>query len=236
MKSAFSLQNEDLCRISTDDGSFTLMRQNSGLLYRSKQGAEQESRSVFVEGTHLKSIRDTWRVFELGLGQGCNFLHTYQEAKKYGVKLSYVAVDHLPVPEKFAAHPLVAHVLEQGRSLQKEVCAHDDICSLTLHPQPFMETDIKGLFDAVFHDPFGPAANPDCWTYPCFAKEYALLSESGIWSSYGDSGHMRRALAQAGFFVARGPGVGKKRETTRASQSERAIQQYPIKYRPKPKS
>ena len=235
MKKRTLIQSEQLCRVPTDDGSFTLQRQDSGLLYRSKQGAIQESLSVFVHGTHLPSISNTWRVFELGLGQGRNFFQTYQEAQKHKVYLEYVAVDHLPIPPEFGLHPLVCDVLQKSREQANVVESKDRYASLTLYPFPFLDCAITKTFDAIFHDPFGPAANPDCWIHSCFEKEYSLLKKEGIWSSYGASGQMRRELAQAGFFVARGPGIGRKRETTRASPSEKSLDDYRIKYRPKPK-
>ena len=229
-----SLHAHQLQHIKTDDGSYTLQRTESGLLYRSQQGAAQESLAVFVYGSHLPARAQNWNVFELGLGQGCNFLYTYQEAEKYGVKLHYTAVDHLPIPSSFAQHPLVCEALAEVRSHPEkstvQVC--DDIATLTLHACNFMTLDLDLSVDAIFHDPFGPAANPACWTRSCFQKEAMLLSHNGIWSSYGAAGHMRRELARAGLFVARGPSVGKKRETTRASHNEHMLKDYPIKYRP----
>ena len=229
-----ALQAHQLTHIKTDDGSYTLQRNDSGLLYRSQQGAAQESLSVFVHGSHLSSVSDLWTVFELGLGQGCNFLHTYQEAQKCGVKVHYVAVDHLPIPAHFALHPLVARGLEliHTHSELSKIEVSDGTATLVIHPHSFMEVELSLQADAIFHDPFGPSANPLCWNRACFQKEAKLLKSNGIWSSYGAAGHMRRELARSGFFVARGPAVGRKRETTRAALHEEPLSQYPIKYTP----
>ena len=86
--------------------------------------------------------------------------------------------------------------------------------------------------DAIFHDPFAPNINPRSWTERCFTWEAENLKPAGILTTYSAAGHVRRALARAGFFVAIGPGVGKKRETTRASRQQERLQPLRIKYTP----
>jgi len=227
------LTQEDLEVFVTEDGSSTLRRKDSGLLYRSAQGASKESISVFVEGTHLPTRKAQWKVFELGFGGGCNFANTLSQALHNGVKLHYEAVDHLPIHPSYAQHHIVHKILQHVRSSRESVTLPLPNGTLTLHPHPFAELICTEKFHAIFHDPFGPHANPTCWTEECFEKEFSLLHDDGVWSSYGAAGHIRRALANVGFFVAIGNGIGRKRETTRAAKDRSLLNQYKIKYQPK---
>ena len=209
-----TINENDLEIQTTNDGSTTISRKETGLLYRSAHGALQESKEVFVKGANLFKRKHQWNIFELGFGTGMNFSTTCHYAKKYGVRLHYEAVDHLPVPDSFATCEWGQKALALVRESKESASIKIPMGTLTLHPFPFQEVHLGKVFDAVYHDPFGPSANPDCWKTDCFVKEAMLLSATGIWTSYGASGAMRRALAQAGLFVAVGPSVGRKRETT----------------------
>ena len=232
MKKSSIISESDLEERTTEDGSKTLIRKKSGLSYRSTHGALKESTEVFVQGAKLETIAEEWSVFELGFGTGMNFTTTLSLAKRQGVRLRYEAVDHLPVPPSFSACEWTKMALKLVRNKKESITIKIPLGTLTLHPHSFLETSINKEFDAIFHDPFGPGANPECWTMECFKKEYQLLKQNGIWTSYGASGAMRRALAEVGLYVAVGPGIGRKRETTRASKSVDSLFPYKIKYKP----
>ena len=232
MKNNTTIQENDLEKQVTQDGSVTIIRKESGLLYRSAHGAQQESTEVFVQGAKLTDIKKRWNVFELGFGTGMNFSTTRRFAQEHNVLLHYEAVDHLPVPPSFGTCIWTQRALELVREKQESITIEIPEGSLTLHPYSFQEVQFNQVFDAIFHDPFGPGANPECWTTDCFIKEASIISKQGIWTSYGASGAMRRALAQSGFYVAVGPGIGKKRETTQASKCPDVLFPRKIKYTP----
>ena len=227
-----ALEEKDLEERITKDGSRTIVRKASGLMYRSSQGALEESSLVFVEGSGLLQKKQQWNVFEFGFGTGMNFNTTYRYAVQEKIELHYEAVDHMPVPSKFASCSWSAKILERVRSTNTPFTMKTPIGTMTLHPCSFEKASINICADAIFHDPFGPSDNPEGWSELCFKKEASILSDTGIWTSYGASGAMRRALAKTGFFVAVGPPIGKKRETTRASKSSSSVQHLKIKYRP----
>ncbi len=83
----------------------------------------------------------------------------------------------------------------------------------------------EGLFDAYYHDPFGPSQSPQCWTPACFEWAYSLLKDDGILTTYGASGQARRAMQAAHFVVAKGPGSGRKREMTIAGKHAPRLEQ-----------
>jgi queuine tRNA-ribosyltransferase len=71
--------------------------------------------------------------------------------------------------------------------------------------------------DFIFYDPFSYKTNSELWSGECFSKIFAKLSEATELYTYSSSTSVRAALLQAGFFVARGLGVGPKEETTIAA-------------------
>ena len=68
-----------------------------------------------------------------------------------------------------------------------------------------------GAADAWFLDGFSPAKNPELWS-PDLMREVARhTAPGGSFATYTAAGHVRRALAEAGFSVNRAPGFGRKR-------------------------
>ncbi|MEO1470458.1 MAG: tRNA (5-methylaminomethyl-2-thiouridine)(34)-methyltransferase MnmD [Pseudomonadota bacterium] len=69
--------------------------------------------------------------------------------------------------------------------------------------------------DAWYLDGFSPAKNPAMWTPELMAAVAARTRPGGTFATYTAAGHVRRALAAAGFAVERVPGFGAKRHMTR---------------------
>lgn len=71
-----------------------------------------------------------------------------------------------------------------------------------------------GAADAWFLDGFAPARNPELWTADLMAEVARHTAPGGTVATYTAAGHVRRALADAGFEVTRLPGYGRKRHMT----------------------
>jgi tRNA U34 5-methylaminomethyl-2-thiouridine-forming methyltransferase MnmC len=71
-----------------------------------------------------------------------------------------------------------------------------------------------GQADAWFLDGFSPAKNPELWTPGLLAEVARHTTPGGTLATYSAAGAVRRALAEAGFAVARGPGFARKRHMT----------------------
>lgn len=70
---------------------------------------------------------------------------------------------------------------------------------------------LEGPFDAVFHDPFSPQKMPELWTVDLFAQYYGLLkARQGKLLTYGAAAAVRGGLLDAGFSIAKTPGLGTK--------------------------
>ena len=68
--------------------------------------------------------------------------------------------------------------------------------------------------DAWFLDGFSPAKNPELWEPALIAAVGRHTATGGTAATYSAAGHVRRALAEAGFTVTRIPGYGRKRHMT----------------------
>lgn len=99
-----------------------------------------------------------------------------------------------------------------------------DGVSLTLHRTRWQDLEPEpGGFDAVFHDPFGPAVAPDCWSSDTFAWGARALSPRGVLATYGASSASRQAMRDARLVVGILPGAPGKREMTVAAHHPEAI-------------
>ena len=72
----------------------------------------------------------------------------------------------------------------------------------------------QGQADAWFLDGFSPAKNPELWSDALMAEVARHTAPGGTFATYTAAGHVRRALAEAGFDVIRQPGFGRKRHMT----------------------
>mgnify|MGYP006171741335 CR=1 FL=1 len=69
----------------------------------------------------------------------------------------------------------------------------------------------EGMADAWFLDGFSPAKNPELWSPDLMAEVARHTAPGGSFATYTAAGHVRRALADAGFAVERRTGHGRKR-------------------------
>ena len=232
------LHPEHLEIVATADGSTTLRQKETGITYRSTEGARGECLHVFYEGANLEVATTGWSILELGLGSGMNFLTTADQAMRMNTSLHYVAVDKAPIPselvtDKGPVATLLRDTIQRARETRQPTHRTWRNIRLTLHPFAWQHVSTNGFqANAIFHDPFGPDVNPDCWTLDCFTWSRKFLHPRGRLVTYSAAGHVRRSLGKAGYFVAIAPGYGKKREMTVASPTEDILSGYRIKVRP----
>jgi tRNA 5-methylaminomethyl-2-thiouridine biosynthesis bifunctional protein len=228
-----------LVPIQTGDGSYTFYNTTQNIYFRSLLGARSEAEYVFLEGTQIIHRRPNWQILELGFGPGMNFLTTARAFLKHapGGTLSYHVVEQAPLSAEILTHlkyeqwiqerdllSLMAHILQPTTPAVRQVST--GAITLTLYPcsweQVVLEPTLK--FDAIYHDPFGPAENPDSWTPQCFAWEAQYLAEHGRLATYGAATAVRKAMVRAGLHIASRKGSGNKREMTLAAKEPAALQ------------
>lgn len=221
--------------IQTGDGSHTLFDTARNIHYRCLHGARRESDYVFVSASRIAQRPAPWRILELGLGTGLNFVATAEAALKAGVALEYWAVEAAPLDPELARQfghlgtpgpgELVLQALKQVQS-QPQALAKNGPLRLQVLRGDWKEVTLPENLrvDAIYHDPFGPKENPEAWTRDCFAWSAPHLDpEHGRLVTYAAATPARRAMVAAGLRIASLPGSGSKREMTVAARCREAL-------------
>lgn len=229
--------SSSLSVIETSDGSRTLQSSQSNITFRSKYGALTESNHVFVQSSQLPFKHGPWRVLELGLGSGLNFLQTVRAFldAKHTQQLIYHVVELSPLPAPlinrlWSNQPYIpvlglTHLIKTLQSLNTckqspllYSCKENKSIELHLYPTHWKNVKIPSLqADAYYHDPFAPTINPNCWSPECFQWSAAHLDNQGLLVTYSAATKARQAIANAGLYVATQPGACGKREMTLAA-------------------
>jgi len=202
-----------------------------GDIFRSRAGAFEESRQVFVEGVRVAEAAQEQSVFtvlEIGFGLGVNFLatlETWLQAAPARTRLHYVSIEK---------HPLAAGDLERAHDAlrldspwARHLRAHWPPATPDLHQVQFAGArvvlwlalgdaadwlpQLRLAADAVYLDGFAPARNPGCWA-PALLKGVARHCRRGArLATYSAARPVRDALSAVGFEVELVPGFRHKR-------------------------
>ncbi len=181
-----------------------------------------ETRHVFLAGNDLPArFRDGFSIAELGFGTGLNLLATALAAGD--ARISYTSFEAYPMAASDMARALAAFADVQDvagdllrhwalgarrfslGALSVEVIIGDAGDTLPLW---------QGRADAWYLDGFSPAKNPELWSDTLMNDVARHTAPGGSFATYSAAGHVRRALAAAGFAVVRQPGHGRKRHMT----------------------
>lgn len=189
--------------------------------YFSLDGGLDETRHVFLAGNGLPArFAPGFRIAETGFGTGLNLLAAWQAWRTTGQPgpLTYTAFEAYPMtPADMArAHAAFPAIAPLSAALLAgfdgaRFAAPDLI--LTVIPGDARATlpAWHGVADAWFLDGFAPARNPELWEDDLIAAVAGHTAPGGTFATYTAAGHVRRALAAAGFTVERRAGYGRKR-------------------------
>ncbi|MEF9603481.1 tRNA (5-methylaminomethyl-2-thiouridine)(34)-methyltransferase MnmD [Paracoccus sp. PXZ] len=188
--------------------------------YFSLNGGLDETRHVFLAGNDLPArLRPGFHVAELGFGTGLNLLALAQVAT---VPVRFTSFEAFPmsVEELARAHAAFPELEPLARQLRDEWPQRR--LTLGTVAAEIIEADARkalpdwdGRADAWFLDGFSPAKNPELWGEALMAEVAAHTAPGGTFATYTAAGHVRRALAAAGFTVGRAPGFAGKRHMSR---------------------
>ncbi|WP_281824186.1 tRNA (5-methylaminomethyl-2-thiouridine)(34)-methyltransferase MnmD [Jannaschia rubra] len=192
--------------------------------YYSLAGGAAETRHVFLAGNGIPGrLRSGFHIAELGFGTGLNALVTAQSWKGDG-RLRFTSFEAFPMTRDDMAKALAAFPELDGGALLDQWPGSRIVL-------PGMDVELvigdaretlpvwEGHADAWFLDGFSPARNPELWTPDLMAEVARHTASGGTFATYAAAGHVRRALASAGFTVERVPGFGRKRHMTRGCLS-----------------
>ncbi len=191
--------------------------------YFSLGGGLDETRHVFLTGNRLpERFRDGFHIAELGFGTGLNLLATVLAHTGPG-HLRYTSFEAYPLPANDIARALQAfpdlariapEFLRQWQSGATTFHFPNLTATVVLGDARETLPDWSGTADAWFLDGFSPARNPQLWSPALMAEVARHTAPQGTFATYTAAGHVRRALADAGFQVTRHPGFGRKRHMT----------------------
>lgn len=188
--------------------------------YFSRSGGLEETRHVFLAGNDLPArLRPGFQVAELGFGTGLNLLALAQIATQpirftsfeaYPMRVDELARAHAAFPELAE----LAQELRAGWPLRRFAVGHVTAEIIQADARDGLR-DWPGRADAWFLDGFSPARNPELWGADLMAEVGLHTAPGGTFATYTAAGHVRRALAAAGFSVSRAPGFAGKRHMSR---------------------
>ena len=194
--------------------------------YFSLEDGLAETAHVFLAGNGLPArFADGFQIAELGFGTGLNFLVTLQAWRRAGVpgRLRFTSFEAWPMRlddmrralRPFGALPVA--VLAGGADdavVPARVEGPDFVLEVVVGDARATVPAWEGRADAWYLDGFSPAKNPELWEPALLAAVAAHTVRGGTAASYTAAGHVRRALAEAGFGVTRVPGFARKRHMT----------------------
>ena len=192
--------------------------------YYSLENGLAEARHVFLRGNGLpERFRPGFHVAELGFGTGLNLLAALRAARGVGaLPLHYTAFEAYPMGADDIARALASFpaLAEDARWLVRAWAEGTRIETVELRAEIILG-DARdtlpvwaGHADAWFLDGFAPAKNPELWEPELLAEVARHTAPGGTAATYTAAGHVRRALAEAGYVVERLPGYGRKRHMT----------------------
>jgi tRNA U34 5-methylaminomethyl-2-thiouridine-forming methyltransferase MnmC len=223
------LETCELKLVRTGDGTFTLYSENFGEAMHSDSGAYEEALLKHVRPSSVfDNNKSSVKVLDVGFGMGYNTLALVHEAYRQNreIKIEAVCLEY----DNSYSDILFQIKFEDERDeiyskiLQAFSCGHykSEMLDIRLIFGDARKNikKITGEFDAIFHDPFSPAKNPELWAVEFFKEEFRLLSSNGLITTYSSSSKIRRGMLEAGLIVGRGPSVGRKKEGTIAGKKE----------------
>ncbi|APZ53779.1 tRNA (5-methylaminomethyl-2-thiouridine)(34)-methyltransferase MnmD [Salipiger abyssi] len=191
--------------------------------YYSLENGLAETRHTFLAGNGLpERFRDGFHIAELGFGTGLNLLaalHLWREAATPGT-LRVTSFEAFPMAaddmiRAQAAFPelagIAAELAPHWRAGVREITLPDLTFRMIAGDARETLPRWEGVADAWFLDGFSPAKNPELWGPELMEEVACHTVPGGTAATYTAAGHVRRALAAAGFEVSREPGYGRKR-------------------------
>ncbi len=228
--------------ITTKDGSRTLFSEQFNEVYKSRHGAIEESRHVFIKSGLDFALSSSLgedarradgvavRIFELGFGTGLNALLTMLEAEKRNLKIDYTTIELYPVDID------TIKALNYTQQLGFEYCygpyhtlhlvRWNEKHQITPH---FSFQKIRGSvfncqlptadYQLIYFDAFAYDHQPEMWSIEVFKKMHDALQSGGILVTYSSKVLVQKAMKEAGFTIEKIAGPPGRREMVRAHKT-----------------
>lgn len=202
--------------------------------YFSEENGYLESRYVFIDGNSIEP-REKITIGETGFGSGLNLLvlEDFIEASGVGgIELEFISIEKYPLSLEDVLQginsfkEISSSSLDRHKELYKKVI--DSLepgwnywefyrswgsLKLQLFYGDVMDSFISfpGYVDHWFLDGHSPDKNPEMWSSSLFEKVAHNSRKGTTFATFTSAGVVKRGLREAGFFVKRKKGFGKKR-------------------------
>ena len=216
--------------VITGDGSHTLYVSELDEHYHSIHGAIQESDHVFIINGLDYCKADQVCIFETGFGTGLNAFLSAIYSVTHNKKIFYTSIEKYPLSEsiinslnyKEFVEERYAYLFEKIHSCRWDL-KQDILPGFTLLKikGDLLTSSLKGHYDTIFFDAFGPEKQPDMWTDEVLGKISEITAPGGILVTYCVKGSVQRSLKKSGFNISLLPGPPGKRFVLRGIKSEK---------------
>ncbi len=193
-------------------------------------GPMAEAEIIYVREQKLRErapAHNPFVIWDVGLGAAANAIAAIEALKDLPVAVQLQSFDKTLEPLAFALEHAeeLGYVASYRKPLQELIergSTRIGPVEWRFHAGDFREAMQDRSIpapDSVLYDPFSSATNQELWTLEHFQALRARLGdEKGyLLTNYTSSSAMRVTLLMAGYYVGVGAGVGKKKETTVAS-------------------
>jgi tRNA U34 5-methylaminomethyl-2-thiouridine-forming methyltransferase MnmC len=211
--------------IQTSDGSHTLYVPELDEHYHSIHGALRESGHVFIDSGYRYSEANPLRIFEAGFGTGLNALLTAIECGNDRRTVFYTSVEKYPL-ETGLINSINHGTMTGNYGMELYSKIHTAPWNRMTGVSPFfslekiegdlVELDLRGSYDLIYFDAFGPDKQPDMWSPGVFEKISTITAPGGVFVTYSAKGTVKRNLKACGYCVELLPGPPGKRHIIRA--------------------
>lgn len=210
--------------IQTDDGSWAIYSDYYKENSHSLAGARSETEHNFLQGCDIKLKMKDYKllqVLEVGFGIGNGIATTFNFWKNQKYRPGHFLfisqeIDPELVLYSFENGPYKNDLIElhqneewawtyqeNGHKFELKVLSGDARKTIKQIP--------KGEINAIFQDAYSPGKNPDLWTLEWFQDLKFVAHEDCCMATYSASARIRRAMAQAGWYIVERKGYGSKR-------------------------
>ncbi len=211
--------------ITTSDGSHTVYVPELNEHYHSIHGAVQESTFIFIANGFDICNADPLNIFEVGFGTGLNALLTAISARNGEREVNYTSVEKYPLDENIISS--LNHSYYAGKdgkvifnsihsspwNVSSNICKNFNLKKIK---GDLTDLSLRGKYDLIYFDAFGPEKQPGMWTREIFAGIAAVTNKNGVFVTYSAKGEVKRNLQSCGFEVTLLPGPPGKRQIIRA--------------------
>jgi len=203
--------------IRTGDGSLTCRHPGYGEAYHAVQGALSEARTKFIVPSALagRLFSAPVRLLDIGFGLGVNVRAAAALPRAHLLRIDSLELEPDALERARELYP----DCELTRSLAESGHARADLLEVQLIFGDARRTlsTLSGPYDLIFHDPFSPLKNTECWTVEFFHLLRGLIHPRGLLLTYSESKAVRAGLREAGWQVGASPACPPHRGGTMAS-------------------